>query len=111
MNEEENKIEEPVVPDSTEISMPQITEIGYLEEDSGVKSSGRLMKMLSWGMAALIALLFAVPISVAYILLMFGIGSGALDVAPNNAFMIQTLFFGFLGLAGGTELIAKITKK
>jgi len=115
MSEEENTtIVEPEVktePETTEISMPQKTGVGYLEAEPGVKSSGRLMKILSFLVAVLIGLLFAIPIAVVFWMALFGVERTLVDISANNAFLIQTIFFTFVGLAGGTELISKITKK
>ena len=113
MNEEQVEstgTQEPeVATNPTDLSTTQT--VRYLESEPGLKSSGRLMKMLSFATAVFIGLLFAIPVAIVFWMSLFGVEKTLADISANNAFLIQTIFLTFVGLAGGSELIQKLTKK
>lgn len=93
--------------------------VGFLQSDVGTNSSGRLVKVLSFIMAGFISVG-----TILYVLIAMGgfvpqpIHGNANEIVGYTKYvldqgfvsMVNGFFFGFLGLAGGTELVQKITK-
>ena len=81
----------------------------FLEDGTGNRSSGRLIKVMSWAIAALFALILGIPAAIAYLVAIINPGYAVPDIPANILGMFQIIFYGFLGLAIGAETVQKVT--
>jgi uncharacterized membrane protein len=81
----------------------------FLEDASGNRSSGRLIKVAAFILAATLSVLIALPAILSYIVAAVNPGYAVPEIPPNVLGLFQTIFYGLLGVAIGAEAVQKIT--